>query len=137
MDTFEKNPATPQPEGSSPVTAADLQSLRQLVVSVLMLVLVVSGTLNIYLWRQYRSVRAELAPIQPQASQILAEANRVNAFAAEAAKKFLDFGRTHPDFMPILNKYGIRAAGPTGAPPTTLTPPATTPVPAPAPAPKK
>ena len=132
MDTFENNPVSPQPESSSPVTAADLQSVRHLIVSVLMLVLVVSGTLNIYLWRQYRSIQAELRPIQPQASQILGEANRLNTIAGDVARKFLDFGRTHPDFMPILNKYGIKAAGPTGAPPTTLTAP-----PVPAPAPKK
>ena len=59
MDNFETNPVTPDPE-SAPVTAGQLQSLRHLIVSVLMLVLVISGTFNIYLWRQvpFDSVRA-------------------------------------------------------------------------------
>ncbi len=133
MDNFENNPATPAPESGAANVNAEVQALRHLVTSVLLLVLVVSGTMNIYLWRQYRTVQAELAPIQPQAAQILTEANRLNGFASDVARKFLDYARVHQDFQPILNKYGIRSAGPTGAPPTSLTPPVT----APAPAPKK
>ncbi len=129
MDNFENTPATPVPE-SALSGSAELQALRHLITSVLLLVLVVSGTFNIYLWRQYRTVQAELAPIQPQAAQILTEANRLNSFAGDIARKFLDYSRTHPDFTPILNKYGIRA-GVTGAAPTSLTAPGTTPTPAP------
>ena len=35
----------------------------------------------------------------------MAEANRISSFAGDFARKLLDFGRTHSDFMPILNKY--------------------------------
>ncbi len=125
MDNFENNPVTPAPE-NTPSVSAEVQALRHLVTSVLLLVLVVSGTMNIYLWRQYRTVQTELSPIQPQAAQILSEANRMNGFASDVARKFLDYAKVHPDFTPILNKYGIRGPGPTSAPPTTLTPPPAT-----------
>ena len=57
--------------------ASDLQAqfdqLRHLIASVLILVIVISGTLGIYLLRQWQSSRKDLATIRPQASQMIAE----------------------------------------------------------------
>jgi hypothetical protein len=113
----------------------DLQAqcgqLRQLIASVLILVIVISGTLGIYLLRQWQSSRKDLAAIRPQAAQMFNEYQKVSGpLMGDFVKKIGDYGRTHPDFAPILTKYGIRPAGPTNPPPTAPSAP-------PAAAPKK
>lgn len=143
MEEFEAKPMSQPDLPESTNVQLQIQALRQLILSTLLLVLVVSGAFNIFLLRQYRTVKAELAPMKANAAQIIQQCNTINATANDLAKKFLEYGRTHPDFMPILNKYGIRSAGATGAPPSTsLAPsvpgmtPSTTPT-APIAAPKK
>ena len=98
---------------------AQCQSLRQLVSALLVLVLLVSGALDIYLLRQWRMVRAELQRRGPQISQFVAEYNRVSAPAiTDFIKRLNDYERTHPDFTPILIKYNLKGNMATGAPPT-------------------
>ena len=116
MDTLENKPS-PQPNPND--LQAQYDALRQLVVSILILVLVISGTLNIYLLRQWRSSSKDLAAIRPQAAQIIAEYQKVSGpLMTDFIKKITEYGRTHPDFAPILAKYGIK---PTNAPPVTPT----------------
>ena len=122
-------------DNTSPIQpdANDLQAqcdaLRHLVVSILILVIVISGTFNIYLLRQWRSVSKDLAGIRPQATQMIAEYQKVSApVMNDFVKKITDYGRTHPDFAPVLTKYGLKPAGPTGGPPATpAAPPAAAP----------
>jgi hypothetical protein len=108
---------------------AQYDALRHLVVSVLILVIVISGTFNIYLLRQWRTTSKDLAGIRPQAGQMIREyQEKSGPLMTDFVKKITEYGRTHPDFAPILTKYNIRTAGSTGAPPVTSTsPPATTP----------
>src|SRR5262245_62003926 len=90
-----------------------VDSLRHTLVSALVLIVVISGTFNIYLWRQFRHTRAELKVLSAQAPQIAAELSGMQDFA----RKMADFGRTHPDFVPILTKYGLKPTpAPTSAP---------------------
>ncbi len=106
-DLDAKAPAQPE--------ANDLQrqhdDLRHLVVSLLILVIVISGTLNIYLLRQWRTLSRDLAAVRPQAAQIIGEFQRVRGPAmSEFVKKLTEYGRTHADFAPIVVKYGLRPA---------------------------
>ena len=96
---------------------AQYDALRHLVVSVLILVIVISGTLNIYLLRQWRTTSKDLAGIRPQAAQMVAEYQKVSGPWSDFVKKMTEYGRTHPDFAPILAKYNLKPAGATGAPP--------------------
>ena len=124
MEDFE-NKQPVQPVSSE--FQAPLDSLRHLVISVLVLLIVVSGTFNLYLLRQVKYARLDLKGVRPQAAQMLEEYNRVNApLMQEFLKKLTEYSRTHPDFTPILTKYGIRANAVTGAPPATATSPAAT-----------
>ena len=121
MDTLEN-------KTSPPAKANDLQAqhdaLRHLVVSMLILVVVISGTLNIYLLRQWRSTSKDLAAIRPQANQMIMEYQKVSGpLIDNFVKKISEYGRTHPDFAPIMAKYGVKPATPTNLPPAT---PATT-----------
>ena len=100
---------------------AQYDQLRQLIASVLILVIVISGTLGIYLLRQWQSSRKDLAAIRPQAAQMIAEYQKVSGpLMSDFVKKITDYGRTHADFTPILAKYGINPAGPTSTPPAAL-----------------
>jgi hypothetical protein len=119
---------TDKPAGDQPDTNA-LQAqclrLRTQLLAVLALVIVVSGTFNIYLWRQGKQKKAELVSLQQQVGPMFAEYNQMAPKMDEFIKKITDYGRTHPDFGPIMVKYGlISNTVPTAAP-------------APAPAPKK
>jgi hypothetical protein len=97
-----------------------LASLRSLVISVLVLILVISGTLNLYLLRQVRDGRRDLMGIRPQVMQMVAEYNKVHApLMKEFVEKVTEYSKTHPDFAPILAKYGIKPnATPTAQPMT-------------------
>jgi hypothetical protein len=117
MDTLE-NKTSPQPNAND--LQAQYDALRHLVVSMLILVVVISGTLNIYLLRQWRSTSKDLAGIRPQASQMIAEYQKVSGpLMNDFLKKITEYGRTHPDFAPILAKYGLKPAATTNLPPAT------------------
>jgi hypothetical protein len=103
---------------------AQYDALRHLIVSLMILVVVISGTLNIYLLRQWRSTSKDLTAIRPQATQMIAEFQKVSGpLMQDFVKKIADYGRTHPDFVPVLAKYGLKPSSPTNPPPAT---PATT-----------
>ncbi len=113
MDTLENTPVAP-PEITE--LRAQCASLRQMLGGLLILVIVMSGTLNIYLWRQFRMSQAELRMLRPQVGQLVADYQRVSAPAIENfLKKLNEYERTHPDFTPILLKYNLKASGITGA----------------------
>jgi hypothetical protein len=108
---------------------AQYDQLRHLIASVLILVLVISGTLGIYLLRQWQSSRKDLAAIRPQAVQMIAEYQQKSGpLMSDFVKKIADYGRSHPDFTPVLARYGIKPVSPTNMPPTApSSPPAAAP----------
>jgi hypothetical protein len=113
---------TPVQSNASDVQA-QFDDLRHLIVSVLILVIVISGTLNIYLLRQWRSTSRDLAAIRPQAAQMIAEYQQKSGpLMGDFIKKITEYGRSHPDFGPVLAKYGIKPAAATGAAPAAPTP---------------
>ena len=96
---------------------AQFSALRHMVTSILILVIVISGTFNIYLLRQYRSVSRELAQMRPQAEQILAEYQQKSGpLMDDFVNKITEYGRTHADFAPIMAKYNLKPAGATSVP---------------------
>jgi hypothetical protein len=100
---------------------ADLQeqfdSLHHLVVSILILSIVISGTLWIYLRRQVNATKAELEGIRPQATNIISQYDKVTGPAMDTfVARLVEYSRGHPDFAPILAKYGIKPSPATGAP---------------------
>jgi hypothetical protein len=108
---------------------AQCDQLRQLVASILILVLVISGTLGIYLLRQWQSSRKDLAAIRPQALQMIAEYQQKSGpLMSDFVKRIADYGRSHPDFTPVLARYNIRPASQTNTP---LTAPSSPPAAAP------
>jgi hypothetical protein len=110
----------PAPIQTSPFDLrAEFNSLRQLVVSLLILVFVLSGTLNLYLLRQYRSLTKDLAEKGPQLERLALEYQKGVPFMTNVVAKLTEYGRTHPDYVPVLAKYGFKIAGATNPAPAT------------------
>lgn len=133
-----KAPAAPEPADWQEQRARLERQINFLLVALV----IVSGTLTVFLWRQVRYAKRDLEMLRPVAAQVIQEFNQkkpeVDAFIA----RLFEYGRAHADFAPIINKYQIKPL--TGAPPAAVTaPPAATapaasqqPAPAPAPAQK-
>ena len=122
MDNLE-NASSPQAELSELRT--QYESLRQLVTSLLVLLLVISGTLNLYFWRQFRVTKGELDVERPQITSMVTDYRRGQAVAYDTfVRQLQEFEKKNPDFSPILARYGIRPAPANSAPPTTAAAPA-------------
>jgi hypothetical protein len=107
----------------------EFDSLRHLVVSILILVFVLSGTLNLYLLRQYRSLSKELAEQGPRMEKITLDYQKGVPFMNNTVGKLADYARTHPDYVPVLSRYGFKpaaAASPAPASPASPAPPGQT-----------
>lgn len=106
----------PEIKSSSEPTAKQLQeqvnSLRQTVVSLLVLAIVVSGTLTLFLLRQSKYARME-------ANNLRAAVYEYNNTNFPVIKDFRDrlyeYSKAHPDFAPVAQKYGINAGPGSGA----------------------
>ena len=107
-----------EPEMTSPAPAdlsGQVASLQQQVFTLLLALIVVSGTLVAYLFyeshhigKQIDALNAQI--IQPYRQKLPLIESFVNQLAA--------YGQTHPDFRPLLQKYGInpQTPGATNAP---------------------
>jgi hypothetical protein len=72
-----------------------------------LVLLLVSGTLTIFLGRQWRFTKSEIDMLSPQANQILTEYNRNLPMMQDFVKKLNEYAKTHPDFAPIAAKYRL------------------------------
>ncbi len=121
---FESSPNVPAQTKSSG-TPEQVETLRKLFIAALVALLILSGALNIFFLRQMIFTRKDLDVIRPQVNQLL---SNYQASEDPQIKSFLSslitFGRTHPDFIPILVKYKVvpdttpRTAAPAPSGPT-------------------
>jgi hypothetical protein len=103
------NPTTEQSDLNE--LQAQCRWLRKQVFTILVLLIVVSGTFNLYLWRQVRYTRADLTMIRPQAAQIIAEYNQNSGPRMDTfVRQLTEFARSNRDFAAILAKYGVNPA---------------------------
>ena len=91
-------------------------ALRHQVFTLLLALVVVSGTLTVVLYRQAKLTGRDIAIIKPQATQIIAAFKRDLPLMENFVKQLTAYGVTHPDFQPILKKYGIVATQPAATP---------------------
>ena len=123
-----------------PAFAEDLQrpgpALQGQLTTLLLATVILSGILTAYLYVQQRFAiqdREANKPIVGQFIQVFRQQQK--PVMDGMVEKLREYGRAHPDFLPILTKYGY------GLPPATAGPapatPAKTGVAAPATAPKK
>src|SRR5882762_2864487 len=131
MEAFEAKNAV---AGDTDDVKQQCAALQRQVTTLLLALVVVSGTLSVFLWRQARYARADLEAVKQPAAQIIQAFNKQDkAYMDNFVARLADYGRTHPDFVPTLNKYKIAVP----AAPITASPPPATATPKPAAAPKK
>ena len=82
-------------------------NLRHQVFTLLLALVVVSGTLTVVLYRQARLTGKDIEAIKPQATKIIQAFAQRRAGMENFVKQLTAYGSTHPDFQPILRKYGI------------------------------
>ncbi|HEV2696184.1 MAG TPA: hypothetical protein VG347_25080 [Verrucomicrobiae bacterium] len=98
------------PENSNEEIAA----LKNQVFTLLIALIVISGTLTVFLYRQASVAGKDRA----QAQQLGAVLNQNETAMASFVNKLVAYGEKHPEFRPVLAKYGIAPVPgiPAGAP---------------------
>ena len=86
---------------------SEIAALRTQVFTLLVALIIVSGTLTVYLYRQASSLRKDIDAIAPQAQQIITAFNKNQTLMVNFVNALVAYGQTHPEFRPVLLKYGI------------------------------
>ncbi|HEY5346310.1 MAG TPA: hypothetical protein VIK62_08200 [Verrucomicrobiae bacterium] len=91
---------------------SEICALKRQVFTLLVALVVVSGTLTVYLYRQASITGKDLNA----SSQLIANVNQNEGIIVTFANQLAVYAQTHPDIRPILTKYGVPSTGiPTAA----------------------
>jgi hypothetical protein len=139
MNEIENKPVS-TPALETPDLREQIQSLRHLVGSVLILMVMVSGTLTIFLLRQMKTASTQLDAYRAQANNVMGiYRQQQEPLMLDFAKRIQLYGQTHPDIAPLLAKWdpvftnwgwkisAQSSATPAGAPPAGVAPRSNTP----------
>jgi hypothetical protein len=85
---------------------AELSTLKNQVFILLVALIVVSGTLTVGLYRQVSIAGKDMQ----QCQQILASDGN-QALINNIVGQLVNYGEKHPDYLPVLKKYGITPSG--------------------------
>lgn len=98
-------------------TNSQIAALQRQVFTLLLSLIVVSGTLMVFLYRQASVSGKDIEAIKPQAQQIIGVYNQNQTLMVNFVNQLVAYGQKHPDFVPVLAKYGIApvAGVPAGA----------------------
>ena len=101
MNESEMN--SPAPADLSEQVAA----LQWQVFTLMLALIVVSGTLAAFLFYQSRVLGKDIQVIRPQAAPIIQAFKANHTSMEKLVEQLVAYGQAHPDFRPILQKYGI------------------------------
>lgn len=107
------NPSSPAP---SEDVAEQVSCLRRQVFTLLVALIVVSGTLTVFLYRQSSLLGHDIASVKLQAGPIITSFNQNRAGMEVFMQQLGAYAATHPDFQPVLKKYGWVPPAATAAP---------------------
>jgi hypothetical protein len=83
-------------------------ALRRQTFTLLLALIIVSGTLVAYLYYQSRIMSKNVAAVKPQAAQVIQGYNQNLPVIQSFVKQLVAYGQAHPDFQQqVLKKYGI------------------------------
>jgi hypothetical protein len=88
---------------------AQYAALRRLLHATAVSVLILAGTLFVFLYRQVVLVRRQTADLSRYINEV--DNSGMSNFVERVHVKFDEFRKTHPDFNPIYNKYWPGQAG--------------------------
>ena len=98
-------------------TNSEIAALRSQIFTLLVALIVVSGTVTVYLYREASVARKEIEALRPQAQQVIGAFNQNQSLINNFFNQIVAYGQTHPEFRPILLKNGIQAQTPAAAAP--------------------
>ncbi len=87
--------------------AAQVVCLRRQITLLLLALTVVSGTLTTYLFYQSRTMGKDIAAFEPQARAVVQNYQQNLPQIQKFIQELVTYGKSHPDFQPVLKKYGI------------------------------
>jgi len=93
----------------------EIAALKRQVFTLLVALIVVSGTVTVYLYRQASITGRDIAAIKPQAQQLIGAFNQNQKLMIDFVNQLVAYGNAHPEFKPVLAKYGMVAPPATGA----------------------
>jgi hypothetical protein len=98
-------PATGSEEAKSCCSSScSCANLQHQLNSAVVLLLVVSATLTLFFWRQVIVARKDVNAMK----LAVAEYQKTSVpTLQDFTRRLQEYGKTHPDVMPILNKYGV------------------------------
>jgi sensor histidine kinase regulating citrate/malate metabolism len=91
-------------------------SLQTQVFLLLLALIVITATLVFYLYYQSRILGSDLEENRPRAMQVIQTFNANKLAIENLDKQLINYGATHPEFQPVLRKYGLMAPATTTAP---------------------
>ena len=95
---------------NNPDTNSEIAALKNQIFVLLVALVVVSGTLTVYLYRQVSLTGKDIAQDEQWSQQVQTNKVVIESFVG----RLVAYGQKHPDFEPVLKKYGI--VSPTGQP---------------------
>lgn len=81
----------------------DLISLRAIVFRVVIGLLILTTGINLFIWRQVRIVRTQLADERRQ----IEEYQKADPAIRDLMRRLQVFAASHPDFQPIIGRYNV------------------------------
>ena len=99
-----------EPQTNPPVPddlASQVESLRRQITHLLLVLIVISGTLTTYLFYQAHTSGNDIAALEPQAREVMQNYTKNLPNIQKFVQELVVYGQAHPDFQPILKKYGI------------------------------
>ncbi|MEY4916883.1 MAG: hypothetical protein RL616_796 [Verrucomicrobiota bacterium] len=86
---------------------SEISALKNQVFIQLVALIVVTGTLVAFLYRQASVASKDLESIKPQALLVINTLNQNQGSVISFVNEIVAYGEKHPDFQPVLAKYGI------------------------------
>ena len=96
------------PENDNAGTNAELAALKSQLFTLLLALIVVSGTLTVFLYRQDSLVNKDIQQIQQVDANLTRSENAIGDFVG----KLSVYSQKHPEFLPVLKKYLPSAKAP-------------------------
>jgi hypothetical protein len=97
-------------------SSGEIAAIQRQMYTLLLALIIVSGTLAVYLYNQGRLARKDIDALNRQDGPIIKIFQENQPVIVNFAKQLGVYAETHPDFRPILMKYGILQSGPAAGP---------------------
>lgn len=104
-------------------TLSEVASLQKQVFALLLALVVLSGTLVVYFYYQSHTMDKDLAVLRVQAKPVADWVAQNQAGVEKFKADLVTYSKTHPEFLPVLQKYGYVAPAPAPKPGNTALPP--------------